>query len=236
MIDVGPSADKESEKKVPPPPTIAAFREKVETLHFTNGADAPVVAGLYEKMLRAALGGATQLTFVNAGWGDAEAEAFAGSLPLCTRLKTLQLGGNKEISAAGWMALARALREGAAPELEMLLISETNWSSADDALRVLGQMKAPKLKALEMSKSFVNVAALVEGMQAGSWPSLETLEISDNEQASDEGAEALARALERGAMPKLKRVSARGEADGSGTFSKAGTAAIKKARPGVKVD
>ena len=77
VIDVGNSAGKESEKKVPPPPTIAAFREKVKTLHFTNGADAPVVADLYEKMLRAALGGATQLAFMKAGWGDAEAEVFA---------------------------------------------------------------------------------------------------------------------------------------------------------------
>ena len=110
VIDVGPSADKEGKKKVPPPPTIAEFREKVEKLHFTNGADAPVVADLYEKMLRSALGGATALSFHSAGWGDAEAEAFAGSLPLCTRLKELNLCGNKEVSAAGCMALARAHR------------------------------------------------------------------------------------------------------------------------------
>ena len=77
-----------------PPPTIAAFREKVKTLHFTNGADKPVVAGLYEKMLRAALGGSKELNFMKAGWGDAEAVAFAESLPQCTRLKELNLSFN----------------------------------------------------------------------------------------------------------------------------------------------
>ena len=65
VIDVGESAANDG--KVPPPPTIAAFREKVKTLHFSNGADKPVVAGLYEKMLRAALGGSTQLSFMTAG-------------------------------------------------------------------------------------------------------------------------------------------------------------------------
>ena len=69
VIDVGASAANDG--KVPPPPSIAAFREKVKTLHFTNGADKPVVAGLYEKMLRAALGGSKELNFMTAGWGDA---------------------------------------------------------------------------------------------------------------------------------------------------------------------
>ena len=89
VIDVGESAANDG--KVPPPPSIAAFREKVKTLHFTNGADKPVVAGLYEKMLRAALGGSTELSFDSAGWGDAEAVAFAESLPLCTRLEELNV-------------------------------------------------------------------------------------------------------------------------------------------------
>ena len=53
--------------------------------------------------------------------------------------------------------------------------------------------------------------------------------MSRNKQASDEGAEALARALERGAMPKLYLIKAKG-------MSEAGKAAIVKARPGVEVD
>jgi len=48
------------------------------------------------------------------------------------------------------MALVRALCEGAASELEVLWVSDTNWSGTDDALRVLGQMKAPKSKTLNM--------------------------------------------------------------------------------------
>ena len=67
-------------------------------------------------------------------------------------------------------------------------------------------------------------------MPAGAWPSLEILNIFENEQPSDEGAEALARALERGAMPVVKRINAHG-----GTCSAAGKAAIEKARPGGEV-
>ena len=70
-------------------------------------------------------------------------------------------------------------------------------------------------------------------MQAGSWPSLEWLQMINNEQASDEGAEALARALERGAMPKLKEIFA-GGISGS-KMSEAGKAVVVKARPGVEV-
>ena len=99
MIDVGESAANDG--KVPPPPSIAAFREKVKTLHFTNGADKPVVAGLYEKMLRAALGGSTELTFMQAGWGDAEAVSFAENLPLCTlpaRCTRLEAGAGRRLN------------------------------------------------------------------------------------------------------------------------------------------
>ena len=59
VIDVGASAEAQRwEKVVPPAPSIAAFRKKVVELHFTNGSDKEVVADLYEKMLRAAYGGA----------------------------------------------------------------------------------------------------------------------------------------------------------------------------------
>ena len=255
VIDVGESAA--SDGKVPPPTSIAAFREKVKTLHFSNGADKPVVAGLYEKMLRAALGGSTELSFMQAGWGDAEAVAFAESLPLCTRLEKLDLRYNKignegltalaraladgaapkleklnvnynKIGNEGLTALARALADGAAPELDELNLSGNDFSGADEGLRLLGQAKLPALEKLELNRCNFNLAALAEGMQAGAWPSLEELQMRSNEQASDEGAEALARALERGAMPKLKQIYA------GGTVSEAGKAAIEKARPGVE--
>ena len=227
MIDVGESAANDG--KVPPPTSIAAFREKVKTLHFSNGADKPVVAGLYEKMLRAALGGSKELTFDSAGWGDAEAVAFAESPPLCTRLEQLNVKGN-EFGNEGLKALVRALHDGAAPELEELNLGMNDFSGADEGLRLLGQAKLPALKTLELTSCSFNLAALVEGMQAGSWPSLEDLWMSYNEQASDEGAEALARALERGAMPKLKQIFA------TKGMSEAGKAAVVKARSGVEVD
>ena len=146
------------------------------------------------------------------------------------RLEVLSLMDNKKIGAAGWAALARALRDGAAPGLKRLTIGSGNdFSGSDEALRMLGEAKLPALEWLRMFESSFNLSALVEGMQAGAWPSLEKLYIGRNEQASDEGAEALARALERGAMPKLKYVWA------DGTFSEAGKAAIEKARAGVTV-
>ena len=87
-----------------------------------------------------------------------------------------------------------------------------------------------KLVDLSLGSTKLSLAALAEGMPAGAWPSLEGLSIFNNEQPSDEGAEALARALERGAMPALKTIFASG-----GTCSAAGKAAIEKARPGVEV-
>ena len=125
--------------------------------------------------------------------------------------------------------MVRALRDGAAPALKVLLIGNNDFSGSDEALRMLGEAMLPALDRLNMDGSSFNLSALVEGMQAGAWPSLEMLGIGDNEQASDEGAEALARALERGAMPKLKELGARG-------MSEAGKAAIVKARPGVEVN
>ena len=153
---------------------------------------------------------------------------LAESLPLCMRLEELVLQDNKKIGAAGWAALARALCDGAAPGLQKLLIGDNDFSGSDEALRMLGEAKLPALEELIMDYSSFNLSALVEGMQAFAWPSLAKLYMHDNKQASDEGAEGLARALERGAMPKLEAITARG-------MSEAGKAAIVKARPGVYV-
>ena len=239
VLDVGSEGIIEAKEKdeygnekqyVPPPPSIRAFREKVPTLHFTNGADAELVADIYERMIRLALGGAVQLVFASAGWGDAEAASFAESLELCTRLETLNLSNNA-IGAAGLAALVKALgEEGVAPKLQKLDLGNNDFGGADEAVRALGQAKLPALKELHLYETKLSLVALAEGMPAGAWPSLETLDIVNNEQPSDEGAEALARALERGAMPAVKRIDAE-----YGTCSAAGKAAIEKARPGVVV-
>ena len=145
----------------------------------------------------------------------------------CWRLPGLLLFGF--IGNEGWKALARALADGAAPKLEWLDLDQNDFSGADEGLRLLGQAKLPALGNLELSNGSFNLAALAEGMQEGAWPSLEQLWISHNKQASDEGAEALARALERGAMPKLNYIY------GTDGMSEAGKAAVVKARSGVKV-
>ena len=141
--------------------------------------------------------------------------------------------GNK-IGNEGLTALVRALADGAAPKLEKLDLMGNDFSGADEGLRLLGQAKLPALKELKLSHCNFNLAALAEGMQEGAWPSLEQLWMSYNKQASDEGAEALARALERGAMPKLKKIFAYGISGSK--MSEAGKAAVVKARPGVEVD
>ena len=213
---------------MPPSMSIAAFREKVRTLHFTNGSDQGLVAALYETMITAALGGAELLRFASAGWSDAEAASFAESLALCTRLNVLYLGHNA-FGSAGLAAVARPLGEGAAPQLQRLYLDRNDFSDGDEGVRVLGRAQMPALKVLWMNDTRFRLSALVEGMHQDAWPSLKELRMNNNKEAfSDEGAEALARALERGAMPKLKTVWARG-------CSAAGSAAIKKARPGVQV-
>ncbi len=125
--------------------------------------------------------------------------------------------------------MVRALADGAAPKLKLLELDSNDFSGADEGLRLLGQAKLPALKELYLNGCNFNLAALVEGMQEGAWPSLEQLWMMNNKQASDEGAEALARALERGAMPKLKEIFAKGG------MSEAGKAAVVKARSGVEV-
>ena len=117
------------------------------------------------------------------------------------------------------------------PKLQKLELWGNDFGGADEAVRALGQAKLPALKELWLSSTKLSLAALAEGMPAGAWPSVEMLDISNNEQPSDEGAEALARALERGAMPAVKTIIAT-----RGTCSAAGKAAIEKARPGVDVD
>ena len=55
-----------------------AFAAKLARKVFTNGkSDLEMVAGIYARTLDGAFGGAKQLMFVNAGWGDEEVKAFA---------------------------------------------------------------------------------------------------------------------------------------------------------------
>jgi len=85
--------DKESREHLQPPQPSSTLRARVESgeLTFTNGSDADFVfgpGGLYDRTLASAYGSNVILMKGDAGWGDAEATAFASSLPLCTSLWT----------------------------------------------------------------------------------------------------------------------------------------------------
>lgn len=243
----------ESSEAVKPPLSIAAFDEKVQTLSFTNGADRGVVRGIYERTIRAALGGAEALAYMNsAAWTDADAASFAGSLPLCSRLKKLQielcnLGDRGVVALAaglskvptlekldlhgtgcgddGLVALAAAL-----PQLPRL--KELNLNNNDRigtaGLRALGQAKLPSLCKLLLSYgSFRDPPALLDALQADSLPLLEELWINNNDQMS---VQPLVRALERKAVPKLNHISAKG------TLAEVDVEALREGRQGLRVD
>ncbi len=100
-----------------PPMHPREFAAELSRKVFTNGADCEVVARLYADAFFAALGEARVLEFAQLEWRDADAEAFAKVLPLLRRVETLVLRGN-QIGTRGIAALAKAIREGAAPALE----------------------------------------------------------------------------------------------------------------------
>lgn len=224
-IDCGKSS---SQVALKPPPSIAAFRAIVDKLHFTNGSDKGLVADIYELMMRTALGGTKALRYGSSSLGDADVTSLAESLDLCTRLE-VQCLTNNAFGDTGLESLAQALGKGAALYLKELWLGKNDFNGVK-GLHTLGKAEMPALETLTMTGASFSLSALVEGMLMGAWPLLKTLKMEGNKQASDEGAEAFARALERGAMPKLEMVIAR-----DGGCSEVGKATINKARPSITV-
>jgi hypothetical protein len=113
------------------------FAAELSRKVFTNGAkDCEMVAELYADTLCAALGKARVLEFEILQWKDADAEAFAKVLPLLKHVETLNLRGNK-IGTRGFAALAKAIREGAAPALKEFVFGgglfEGDWTALKEA-------------------------------------------------------------------------------------------------------
>ena len=208
VMDVG---EPSSRRSLMPPLSIAEFGAAVGALHFTNGADRGVVAGLYERTLRTAFGGATDLRFTDCGWDAAAASSLAASLELCTRLEKLSLSDN-EIGAEGLRALARA---------------------------PLPALKRLELYNMEMGDA--GVCALADELPAGAWPALEKLWLTSTSkwperEAGDVGLKALGRALGRGAMPNLETIFYKQDFNRAAAHFAEGKAAVAAARPGVEVD
>ena len=124
-----------------PPMHPRKFAAELSRKVFTNGADCEVVADLYANTLCAALGKARVLEFEILQWKDADAEAFAKVLPLLKHVETLNLRGNK-IGTRGFEALAKAIREGAAPALKEFVFGgglfEGDWTALKEACMARG--------------------------------------------------------------------------------------------------
>ncbi|EOD17328.1 hypothetical protein EMIHUDRAFT_355829, partial [Emiliania huxleyi CCMP1516] len=147
-----------------PPLLPSAFAAELEKKSFTNGKDdKPLVKRLYEAAFKEQFGKATELSYMDLGWGDAEAAQLAevlasGAAPrleklylegAAPRLEDLYLGNN-EIGDEGCKALAAALgKEGAAPRLEVLdLLGNRIGDEGCKALAAaLKEGAAPSLKA-----------------------------------------------------------------------------------------
>ena len=115
VVDVGTP---DAKKLVPLTPE--AFEKLLTTLAFTNGADTEVVAGLYQKTIDDALSQTTSLRFVKEDWGDSEIRELVQVLPLCKQLRRLALDENPKMTSAAARTLAKALKDGAAPNLTHL--------------------------------------------------------------------------------------------------------------------
>ena len=119
-----------------PPHSPQEFNAIVESKSFTNkAADLETVKSLYAAAFELRIGQAKTLYFIGLGWGDAEAAVLSKALHAAKELRVLELLGN-DIGDEGVAALAAALREGAAPNLESIDLEYTKVSEeAKQALR-----------------------------------------------------------------------------------------------------
>jgi len=122
---VARKADRRAGRYREPPMEPREFAARLARKVFTNGkSDCELVAGLYADTLAGALGGAENLEFRSCGWGDEEVERLAAVLHLAKRAQGLYLDSNPRIGARGLGALAARLREGAAPRLRAIFLSQ----------------------------------------------------------------------------------------------------------------
>mmetsp|Transcript_18922 Transcript_18922/g.63842 ORF Transcript_18922/g.63842 Transcript_18922/m.63842 type:complete len:391 (-) Transcript_18922:266-1438(-) len=81
----------------------------LETKTFTSPkADRPIVARLYRETALTVFSSAVDLLYCGCGWGDEEAISLASVLPLCQKLKYLNVNRNPKIGSRGMRALTEA--------------------------------------------------------------------------------------------------------------------------------
>lgn len=136
-----------------PPLPPEQFKELIATKMFTNGADAELVAGLYETTAREVIGGASMLKYGGLGWGDLEVTQLCAWLPHCQKLRTLSLVGNA-IRDKGLEALTAAAGGGGLQQLRELNIgsNEIGDKGAKALKKAIEAGHLPALVKLETHK------------------------------------------------------------------------------------
>merc|ERR1712232_145221 len=76
-----------------PPMLPETFRETLESLTFTNGADRNFVLQKYFNTFTELMGSTSRLDFTDMPWGDSEMAAVAEVLPWCPSVKVLRFTG-----------------------------------------------------------------------------------------------------------------------------------------------
>ena len=123
ICDVGAFAPGGPQRTILVPPRDAAgFEQLLGTLNFTNGSDKEMVLALYQATLHTALGQTRSLRYTGLRWGDTEMAGLVKVLPLCSKLKYLNLkGSHNAYTDASADALADLLsHEGVLPQLHMI--------------------------------------------------------------------------------------------------------------------
>ena len=207
IFDVG--ASEPYRRRAPLTPTAMA-RLLAHKRFTSRNADLPMVIALTTRTILSVFRDATELKYLELGWGDDEVMQLVEVLPLCSSVRMLNLsslGGNK-ISARGVRALVKAFSDGELPMLEKLYLLENGIG--DDGAK-----------------------ALAGAIGKGALPNLQDLRLRSN-QIGDDGAMALAEAIGKGALPKLERLLLFGN-----NLSEAGReqceAVVKEKRSGLEV-
>ena len=169
--------------KLPPAEPLAfceghTYGEKV----YTSGADRDaIVAPKFKEATFQLLGGVEELSFEKNRWGDDEMRSIAAVLPLCGKLRSLDLAIN-----------------GFGPESARVLAAATGRGA-------LAQVETLSLRGNRIAAE--GAVALAEAIGAGALLKLQWLDLVGNG-IGDVGLEALAKAsLAEGALSALTRLS-----------------------------
>jgi len=139
------------------------------------------------------------------GFGDVGVQALCEGLGRGDASLTWLGLGDNNFGPAGAEALATALRRGAMPKLEVLLLQGNPIGSQGMAVLAAPLRKLPALEQLVLDRCKVGnegVASLVANLGKDDFKALERLYLGSNN-ITDAGMTTLAAALDAGGLPKL---------------------------------